>query len=68
MGAFIVLAVIVLGIWLVVSALWALIFMLLWNFALVGAFPTVFPQISFWVAYGLTLLISMVFGGIKRSK
>ncbi len=62
-----ILVVIVLGIPIIVgfSALGAYILMLLWNWALVGIFPSV-PVLDFWKAWGLSLLLSFV-GGFFRS-
>lgn len=49
------------------SALGAYIFMLLWNWALVGIFPTI-PLLDFWKAWGLTILLSFIGGFFKSSK
>lgn len=48
-----------------ISALSGWILMLLWNWALVGIFPTV-PVLDFYKAWGLSLLLSFV-GGFFRS-
>lgn len=42
-----------------VSALSAYIFMLLWNWALVGIFPAV-PVLEFYKAWSLTILLSII--------
>ena len=48
-----------------ISALSGWVLMLLWNWALVGIFPTV-PILDFWKAWGLSLLLAFV-GGFFRS-
>lgn len=42
-----------------ISALSGWVLMLLWNWALVGIFPTI-PILDFWKAWGLTLLLGFV--------
>lgn len=49
------------------SALGAYIFMLLWNWALVGIFPAV-PVLEFYRAWGLTILLSIIGSFFKSSK
>jgi len=49
------------------SALFGWLFMLLWNYALVGVFPTV-PVLDFYRAWALTLLLSIVGNFFKSSK
>jgi hypothetical protein len=49
------------------SALGAYVFMLLWNWALVGIFPTV-PVLEFYKAWGLTILLSIIGSFFKGSK
>ena len=45
---------------LAVSALGAAIFMGLWNWVVVAIFGL--PKLSFWLAWGLSFLLGMVFG------
>lgn len=47
------------------SALGAYIFMLLWNWALVGIFPTI-PVLDFYKAWGLTILLSFIGGFFRK--
>jgi hypothetical protein len=49
------------------SALGAYVFMLLWNWALVGIFPAV-PVLEFYKAWGLTILLSIIGSFFKSSK
>jgi hypothetical protein len=49
------------------SALGAYIFMLLWNWALVGIFPAV-PVLEFYRAWGLSILLSIIGSFFKSSK
>lgn len=49
------------------SALGAYIFMLLWNWALVGIFPAV-PVLEFYRAWGLAILLSIIGSFFKSSK
>ena len=49
------------------SALGAYVFMLLWNYALVGIFPTV-PVLDFYRAWALTIFLSIVGNFFKSSK
>lgn len=62
-STFILISALVLAFWFLMSAVWAWIFMFLWNFALVPTFGA--PTLSFWISYALTLLTSMVLGGIR---
>lgn len=63
-----ILAAIIIGVplFIGISALSAWILMLLWNWALVGIFPTV-PILDFWKAWGLSLLLSFVSGFFSSS-
>ncbi|MEY3303893.1 MAG: hypothetical protein RLZZ139_2266 [Cyanobacteriota bacterium] len=49
------------------SAFFAYVFMLLWNWALVGIFPAV-PVLEFYKAWGLTILLSIIGSFFKSSK
>jgi hypothetical protein len=49
------------------SALGAYVFMLLWNWALVGLFPSL-PLLDFYRAWGLTILLSFVGSFFKGGK
>jgi hypothetical protein len=49
------------------SAFGAYVFMLLWNWALVGIFPAV-PVLEFYKAWGLTILLSIIGSFFKSSK
>lgn len=64
-----IIVLIVFGIPLIIgfSALSAYILMLLWNWALVGLFPTV-PMLDFYRAWALSLLLSFVGGFFRSSK
>lgn len=64
-----VIVIIVIGIPLIVgfSAFGAWIFMLLWNWALVGLFPTA-PMLDFYRAWALSLLLYFVGGFFRSSK
>lgn len=46
-----------------ISAFVAWLVMLLWNWVVVAIFGL--PKLSFWLAWGLTFLISLIFGGNK---
>ena len=48
---------------LAISAFGAWLVMLLWNWVVVAIFGL--PKLSFWLALGLTLLISLIFGRNK---
>lgn len=45
---------------LAMSAFGAWLVMLLWNWVIVAIFGL--PKLSFWLAWGLTLLIGLIFG------
>lgn len=49
------------------SAFAAYVFMLLWNWALVGIFPAV-PVLEFYKAWGITILLSFIGSFFKGSK
>lgn len=46
-----------------ISAFGAWLVMLLWNWVVVAIFGL--PKLSFWLAWGLTLLIGLIFGRNK---
>ena len=48
---------------LAMSAFGAWLVMLLWNWVVVAIFGL--PKLSFWLAWGLTLLIGLIFGRNK---
>lgn len=54
---------VVVGVVVGISAFCAWIFMLLWNWIIPYLFG--WPNISFWMAWGIMLLISILFGDIK---
>lgn len=50
-----------------VGALEAWIVMLLWNYVLCAIFTSV-PTLSFWLAWGLLILVNLLFGCFRRTK
>jgi len=60
---FILLGVALLALIAVVSGILGGIFMLLWNWVIVGIFGA--PVLSFWQAWGLWIIISMVGGSFR---
>lgn len=62
-----IVAIIIAILFIALSALGAYIFMLLWNWALVGIFPAV-PLLDFWKAWGLTALLGFIGNFFKSSK
>lgn len=47
-----------------VGAIEAAVFMLLWNYVLCAIFPSV-PTLSFWLAWGVLLLINIIGSAFK---
>jgi hypothetical protein len=58
----IILAVILFAV--IVGAIEAAIFMLLWNYVLCALFPVI-PLLTFWKAWGLLILINIVLGACR---
>ena len=58
----------VIGILLVIAAIFALPIMWLWNLCLVPAMPTVLVKIGFWQALGIKILIGLLAYNSSSSK
>ncbi len=57
--------IIALAIAVAIGALEAWIVMLLWNYVLCAIFTSV-PTLSFWLAWGLLILVNLLFGCCRR--